>query len=159
MECSVISPNVRRASVALLLLAPALALALEPLRVPEPIPFPEFVDSIQVSGTLVKAFTVGKWTVEKDTGESVTAYKMQRALRLHVRIDYDNHSVSFHYLDSDNLHGRDDEHGGVLIHRKANVWLQALGEEVRLQMQPLLFARDPAEVVPVTPPTPPEPAR
>ena len=133
---------------------PPLALALDPLRLPPEIPFPEFVDSIQVSGALVKALTVRKWTVEKDTGESVTAYKTQRALRLHLRIDYDNHHVSFHYLDSDNFHGEDDPRtGGILIHRKANVWLQALGEEVGLQMQPILFARDPAEIVPVTPST------
>ena len=139
---------------AALLFASTPALAVDPLHLPPEIPFPEFVDSIQVSGALVKALTVRKWTVEKDTGESVTAYKTQRALRLHLRIDYDNHHVSFHYLDSDNFHGEDDPRtGGILIHRKANVWLQALGEEVGLQMQPILFARDPAEIVPVTPST------
>lgn len=124
----------------------------EPLKLPEPVQFPEFIDSVQVSGALVKALTEHKWVVEKDTGESVTAYRENRGRRLRVRLDYDNHTLSYHYLESVNFDGEDDpKTGEIRIHKRANAWLRELGDMVRIEMQPLVFAHDPATVVPVTP--------
>ena len=140
----------RKALAALALLLPLLARAVAPLEVPPPIPFPQFVDSVKVSGALLTALTNCHWIVESDDGHSVMAHRLKRSHRLHARIDYDSHGVSFHYLDSDNFDVQDYE-GVTQIHRAVNSWLRELSNEVRLQMQPSLFARDPAEVVPVAP--------
>ena len=142
----------RRFLTVALLALPLAAAAVEPLRLPPPIQFPQPVDSARVSAALLAACTRQKWIVEKDTGEAVTAYREQRKLRLHVSIVYDPKGVTYEYLDSDNFYGQDDDKGGVLIHRRANVWLEALGDEVMLQLQPILFEREPAQVVePVKP--------
>lgn len=151
MACSAISLSVRRFLAAALLTLPLAAAAVEPLRLPPPIQFPQPVDSARVSAALLAACTRQKWIVEKDTGEVVTAYRQQRNLRLHISIAYDPKGIAYEYLDSDNFYGQDDEKGGVLIHRRANAWLEALGDEVMLQLQPILFGREPALVVPVDP--------
>lgn len=135
----------------LLCLASFGARANEPLKLPDSMQFPQPVDSAAVASALIAAMTKKEWIVEKDTGEAITAYRAHRRLRLHMRVNYDGRGIAWQYLDSDNFHGEDAPDGGVLIHRKANAWLRELGAEVRLQLQPVVFARDPAVVVPVEP--------
>jgi hypothetical protein len=139
-----------------------------PIQLPEPIRFPNFVDSAAVSGAIITAMSKRRWIVEGDTGESIRAHFDVREHRLRLRVDYSPRGISFHYVDSTNLDEERPEGStdpdAVLIHRRANKWIRVLGQEVQVQVQPWVFARDPTAVVPVDPalpvtaPEPPDPA-
>lgn len=148
----------RRAHRALLLLAPLLLAAKlsVPLELPPPVQFPQFVDSLKVSKALVTALTNKKWLVEADTGEAVRGALKIRRHALRIRIEYTTRGIVYHYVDSVAL-GYEEDEGERYIHPNANKWLEQLEDEVNIQLQPLLFEREPAEVVPVEPPPPPPP--
>jgi hypothetical protein len=142
----------------LLLLPLGLLLAAftDPLQLPATIKFPEFTDSVKVSGALIQALRTRRWLIEADTGESITARLLVRRHMLRIRLDYSPRQVSFHYVDSEALDYAVED-GTPHIHGNANKWLRRLGIEVESELNKLFFARDPALVVPAEPQPPPTP--
>jgi len=140
-----------KAAVALaLLLAAGAAQATSPsvpLELPRRIVLQDSPEPARVASAIRAALTLRKWTIESDSGSEVTAKLDVRGHLLRVRLAYDENEIRFAYVDSVEM-GYAVNDGVALIHPTGNKWLYRLANEVREQVQRVVYEGESADVVP-----------
>ena len=128
--------------------APAIATSPSvPLELPHRIVLQDSPEPARVASAIRAALTLRKWAIESDSGSEVTARLDVRGHTLRVRLAYDENEIRFAYVDSVEM-GYAIDKGVALIHPTGNKWLYRLANEVREQVQRVVYEGESADVVP-----------